>query len=243
MRGKLQTMSFPGTTIGKLEQFFRQFKITGYKKKDIILYPDEISNSVFYIKSGFVRAYRISETGDELTLIILKQNDLFPINCGLNNSPNNYYLEAITSLEAYKAPKEMFLAFVKQNPAIFYDLTTNILERFGGLLTRMEYLIISRAYAKVTSTLLVCAQRFGEKQGREVILKVPLTHKDIANLAGITRETTCLEMKKLEKKGLVGRNGRMFVIKNLKALQEESLVEETVLGSLQTKNNFFSSGI
>lgn len=217
----------PTDTIQILNKFFTLFKPVQYKKHDVILQADETPNHVFFIKEGYVRAYRISETGEELTLVILQPGDSFPINYGLNNLPNTYYLEAITTLQVYKAPKEQFTSFLKNHPDALYELTDQILARFGGLLTRMEYLVISRAYTKVAATLLMCANRFGFQKGSDVVVRIPLTHKDIANLAGITRETTCLEMKKLELKGLVGRSGKLLVVKNIKKLEEESATNQS----------------
>lgn len=212
-------------SLQRLNQFFSSFGTTTFKKGDIILSPGENSSSVFYINKGFVKAYRISEEGEELTLVILKQNDFFPMTCGINNFPNSHYFESLTPLEVFKAPQDLFLQFIKTNPEIFFELTDDILDRFGGLLTRMEYLVVSCAYTKVASTLLVCAKSFGERLGPDVVLSVPLTHKDIATLAGITRETTCLEMKKLEQKGLISRSGRLFVVKDIKKLEEESFFD------------------
>lgn len=217
----------------RLHTFFSQYKSIQYRKRDLVLHADNDSNYVFLIKNGYLRAYRISEEGEELTLIILEPTEIFPITCGINNTVNTYYLEAITSLDVWQAPKEQFAKFLKENPDIFYELTNNILERFGYLLTRMEYLVVSRAYTKVASTVLMCARRFGIQRGTDIVLKIPFTHKDIATLAGITRETTCLEMKKLEEKGVVGRNGRVLIIKDMQKLEEESsspISEESFLG-------------
>lgn len=217
----------PDNSLNKLNLFFSQHKCLNFKKRDVILHADENPEYVYFIKTGYVRAYRISEQGEELTLVILESQEVFPITYGLNNMPNTYYLEAITTLEVWQAPKEQFLTFLKINPDIFYELTNHVLVRFGYLLTRMEYLIISRAYTKVAATILMCAKRFGEQKGTDIVVKIPFTHKDIATLAGITRETTCLEMKKLEEKGLVSRHGRLLVIKNLEKLEEESLLNES----------------
>lgn len=205
-----------------LENFFEQFPSSQYKKHDTLLYAEDQPTSVFYLKSGFVRAYKISDEGEELTLMILKPNDFFPLTIGLAEMQNCYYLEAVTEVELVKAPNEKFINFLKENPDILYSLTSQVLNRFGGLLTRMEYLVVSRAYIKVASTLLMCAKAFGEKKGDGVIVKVPLTHKDIANLSGITRETTCLEMKKLEAKGLIEKFGKILIVKNMSKLEAES---------------------
>lgn len=207
----------------KVDDFFKQYKLLIYKKRSMLLHSNDASSSVFYIKSGYIRVFRISEEGEELTLTILKQHDFFPLTYGFHETQNNYYLEAITPLEIWKAPQEQFLQFVRKDPDIFFELTNRLLVRFDGVLARMEYLVFSNAYTKVATTLLMCARGFGEENGDQVIVKVPLTHKDIATMIGITRETTSLEMKKLERKGLVTRKGKFLIINNFKLLENEAL--------------------
>lgn len=205
----------------KLDNFFQQYKCLSYKKRAMILNSNDTPSSVFYIKSGYIRVYRISEEGEELTLAILKAHDFFPLTYGFNNSKNNYYLEAITPLEIWKAPQEQFLSFIKQEPELYTELTSRILVRFDSVLARMEHLIFSNAYTKVATTLLMCAKGLGEEEGDHIVVRVPLTHKDIATMIGITRETTSLEMKKLERKGYITRKGKQLIIKNYKLLEAE----------------------
>lgn len=210
----------------QLSDFFKDSKVTTFKRRDMIMRPDENTNDIIYIQEGFVRAYRISEKGEELTFVILKKGDFFPFTFGSGAIHNSYYLEAITQVEILRTSKDRFLEFIRENPDIYYELTNNILARVDGLLTRMEHLVFGTAYTKIATTLLMCAKRFGEQNGSEVIVRVPLTHQDIATLVGITRETTSLEMKKLEKKGILRRQRKLIVIKNIHLLEKEALVEE-----------------
>lgn len=206
----------------QLDTFFQHTPVHFYKKRVMILHPNDVPKNVFYIKNGYVRVFRITEDGEELTLTILKPKDFFPLTYGLNKSVNSYYLEAITPLELWRAPQEDFIKFVVSNPDVLYDLTTRAMVRVDGVFSRMEYLILSNAYIKVATTLLVCARKFGKPSGdNDIIIQVPLTHRDIATLVGITRETTSLEMKKLEKEGYLGRSGRLLSLKNIKRLEEE----------------------
>lgn len=207
----------------KLDAFFKQFKTLQYKKKAMILHSNDTSSSVFFIKLGYIRVFRISEEGEELTLTILKKGDFFPLTYGFNNNKNNYYLESITPLEIWKAPQETFLKFVRSEPDLFFELTDQLIVRFDGVLARMEYLVFCNAYTKVVATLLMCAKGLGEEKEGEIIVKVPLTHKDIATMIGITRETTSLEMKKLERKGLLRRNGGFLIINNYELLEHEAM--------------------
>lgn len=217
-------MLYQNNQVETLSDFIDKFKPVHYKKGSVILQADDDLSSILYIKNGYVRAYRISEEGEELTLIILEPGDIFPLACGINESVNEYYLEALSNLEIYRIPKERFMQFIKDDPEIFYQVADNSLGRYRGLLTRMEHLVLGNAYTKIATTILVCADRFGEKQGGNIIVKIPLTQKDIATLAGVTRETTCLEMKKLEKQGIVSHQGKYVIINSLEKLQEESLI-------------------
>lgn len=212
----------------QLDDFFEHTPIHYYKKRVMILHPNDSPKNVYYIKNGYVRVFRLTEDGEELTLTILKPKDFFPLTYGLNQSVNSYYLEAITPLELWRAPQESFIKYILTKPEVLYDLTTRAMVRVDGVFSRMEYLVLSNAYIKVATTLLVCAKRFGKPSGdNDVVIEVPLTHRDIATLVGITRETTSLEMKKLEKEGFLGRSGRLLAIKNIKRLEESiSLVPQ-----------------
>lgn len=206
-----------------LHAFFANYSLLKYKKRDMILRANDTPSSVFLIQQGYIRAYRISEQGEELTLTILRPGDFFPLTYNLYTTSNPYYLEALTPLEFWRAPQDRFMEFIRQNIELYFELTNKILIRLDGVLSRMEYLIFSNAYTKIAATLLVCAKRFGEIREDDIILKVPLTHKDIASFVGITRETTSLEMKKLENDGYIGREGKYLVVKNYKKLEQDVL--------------------
>ena len=198
----------------KLNNFFSRFKKLSFKKGETILRPDDKPSGVLYLKKGYTRVYSLSRDAQELTLIIFKAENIFPLMWAINNTPNTYYLEAMTAAELYQAPREEFLNFIKQDNEVLFELTGRILTRFGGVLNRMEYAIFGHARSKVASIILICAERFGSKNEqvlsshslrnkKDIIIQVPLTHQDIANLIGVTRETVSIEMEALQKKGFL----------------------------------------
>ena len=208
----------------KLEQFFAQFRLLSYKKGEMILRADDAPQGVYYLKEGYVRVFSVSHTGEDLTLIIFKPQDFFPILWGIVQQQSPYYIEAITSVEVFRAPKEAFIEFLRENPDVLFVVTQRITIRLGGLLKRMEYLVFGNAYTKTASIFLILAERFGEKKGTGISIPVPLTHRDIASLVGITRETASWEVKELEKKDLILRHGRVFTVKHVADLTKESLL-------------------
>lgn len=125
-------------------------------------------------------------------------------------------------VELYQAPRDEFVKFVKANGDVLFELTSRILIRLYGLLRRMEYLVFGNAYNKVASIISICAERFGSVGKDGIEIGVPLTHKDIANLIGVARETASIEIKKLEEEGAIGYLGRHIIVKDMKKLKTAS---------------------
>jgi len=208
-----------------LNRFFSKCSQLKYKKGEIIVRGGETPKGVYFLRKGFTRLFNVSAKGEELTKIIYKPGDIFPFIWAINETPNDYFLEAMTSTNLCRAPRSEFIKFLENNPEAFWELTSRILVRFNGILSRMDYLVFGNAYSKVASILVICAERFGKKVGESIIIQVPLTHNDIARLIGLTRETTSIEMKKLEDIGFIKHKGRFISIENIKKLKREFTLE------------------
>jgi len=212
----------------KLNIFFSKFKKYRYKKGEIILRGGDTPQGVYFINKGYVKDYSISKEGEELTLIIFKPENFFPIQWVFNDRPNQHYFEAMTAVELRRCPKEFFIAFIKSNPEVFLELTRHIVLRLGGMMQRMEHLAFGNAYEKVSSIIMICAERFGKKNNRGILIPIPLTHKDLAMLVGMTRETVSIEVKKLEKKGIINYKKHMIIVRDMRKLLTESLAEDLI---------------
>lgn len=212
------------TVTRKLKDFFSKFKLLDYKKKEIILRGDDSLLGVYFLEKGYVKEYSVSQEGKELTFIVYKPGDFFPFAGVFNETPNSHFFQVMTSAKIWRAPKKEFIEFIQDNPSVFLELTNHIVVRLGGLLQRMEHLTFGNAYAKVASIILICAERFGKKKEDKIIIRVPLTHRDIASFLGIARETASVEIKKIERKGLIAYRGGLLIVKNKEGLEQESLL-------------------
>ena len=206
-----------------LESFFSQFRRLSYKKREVIIRPGDEPPGVFFISRGFVKVYSLSETGQELDLIIFKPGDFFPIIWAVTDIPLNQYCETMTPCEFWRSPKEDFRQFLQNNPQVLWEATSKILTRLRGLLERMEYMVFGNAYQKVASILVICAERFGMVKNHGILIRVPLTHRDVASLIGLTRETASVELKKLENARIISKSGGRILVKNFEKLKEEAV--------------------
>ncbi|MBI4092133.1 MAG: Crp/Fnr family transcriptional regulator [Candidatus Levybacteria bacterium] len=205
-----------------LEEFFSKFRLLHYKKHEVIIRPGDDPPGVFFLSRGYVKVYTLSESGQELSLIIFKPGDFFPLIWAFNDVPLNQYCEAMASIEVYRSSKDEFKKFLQSNPEVLWEVTSKVLVRLRGILERMEYMVFGNAHQKVSSILVICAERFGVKRDGEILIRVPLTHRDIASLIGLTRETTSVELKKLDKMKIISKKGGFFRIKKLEKLKEEA---------------------
>lgn len=215
------------TSLNGLDRFFAKSRSFIFKKDESILRPGDPIPGVFFLKRGFVRLYTVSLSGEELTLLIFKSGDIFPIawsvSGDLQQGLDRYFLEALTSCELKRANRRDFLIFIKSNPEALFELTSRLSTRLNGLLTRAESFVFGDAKGRVASILLLCAERFGRKTDSEIEIEVPLTQSDIASLIGVARETASIEIKKFENKGFIGYHGRLLVIRDKKGLKRQAL--------------------
>lgn len=207
----------------KLDQFFSQYKLRYYKKGETFLRAGDIPQGIFFLKKGYARLYSLSSAGKELTLVIYKPGEFFPVVFTFTAKPSIYYFETLSEVEMIRAPRENFASFIRENPDVFDEVNLHIIERFQIALRRMEYLTFGNANSRLASILLICARYFGVRSDhKEIKIPIPFTHKDIANLVGVARETVSIELKKFIDRGLIEKKGKRLVIKNRKALEKEA---------------------
>jgi len=184
----------------KLRPLFGKFPPLYYKKGQVIIRPEDKIDNIYFIEKGYVRFYYLSEEGKEFTFLIYKPGYFFPILYTFFGHRTRYYFEALTPLILRRAPRETFTDTISTNSSMSLMISKEIVLRMQGILSKMEFLTLGNARQNVAFTILISAQEFGKKKNKSIVLNLPLAHKDIASLAGLTRETVSIEMKNLGKK-------------------------------------------
>ncbi len=206
----------------KLDVFFSKYPTKKYSKGENILSPGNNPETIHNIKKGFVRSYLLNEDGHELTLNIYKPSSFFSITTVLAKLENSYHFEALSGVVLNLVPVDEVLEYIKSDKEVLFDLTRRLSVGLEGFITRTHFLIRSDARQKIASSLVMMAKRFGQKDGKKTIIQLPQTHADIASLAGVSRETASIELKKLEREKIIERKGRITIVLSLLKLQRIS---------------------
>lgn len=206
--------------------FFTQSRQYNYKAGEVILRPEDTPSGVYYIEKGFVKVCSITRDGDEKLHVIYKTGEFFPLIWVFSNVTKNVFYEALGEVFLRRRSKEEFLEFLRGGctkggcPALF-ELVVRIIGILDVHVSRIDNLELTKAYPRLVARLLLLAKRFGKKQKNNIVIDVPITHKDIADSINMTRETASREIEVLEKKGLIYYQAHLIVIKDIDKLEKE----------------------
>lgn len=204
----------------KLMEFFSKFPLKKYKKGQIIFEPNDDFGGVYFVKSGYLRVYDVNKDGKESGIQLFRPLyflSLIGIKTGLKN---RHYIEALTPVEAWMVSKDDFEKHIQSNPQLYAEVCNALMEKFLDLTSYISHLVSGDAYTKVAGLIYSLALEYGVSKNKQVTVKFKITHKLIATLTGLTRETVTLQMLKLEKDSLIDNDRRQIVVMDMKVLKK-----------------------
>lgn len=204
----------------KVEDFFAQYRLQTHKAGHILVHAGDEPSGVYHLISGQVKEYDISDTGYEVVVNVFKPPAFFPMSWAINRTINQYFFETTSPVKLRQAPADEAVAFLKSNPDVTFNLLSRLYSGTDGLLRRMAHLMGGTAKTRLLFELLVESRRFGKKQPDGTIM-LSLHQEELANRAGLSRETVSRELTRIKDLGLVEISRQGFHIKNQHKLEEE----------------------
>lgn len=203
----------------QLDAFFSQHQALSFKTDDVILGVGEKAEMVYYLKSGIVRQSTTSQQGQEITITFYKPGAFFPLIWAVKDTPVPYDFRAMTNGYGWKAPKSEVIEFLKSANDVLFDLSLRLLSGLEGLSRKVEFALQTTAYIRIAEALLTLAYRFGNGARGGVSLDLTLTHQELADITGLTRETVSRELKVLRDEKVILSQNQHFIISDLEKLE------------------------
>ncbi|HSV95290.1 MAG TPA: Crp/Fnr family transcriptional regulator [Spirochaetia bacterium] len=203
----------------QIKKFFSQFPTQKFSKGKIIIKPGDKFENIYFIKNGFVRAYTKTTKGEN-TINLFRPLFYWSIIHFISKHRNDFIFEAITPVEINVVPYSEFKKIFENDK----KLNLSIMELFFSSL--MNYfinqgnIVSGCSENKIASVLLQLSQEYGNNKNGKLTVNFPATHRIIANLVGLTRETTSVQMSKFQKKGVISTKRTQFIINDLEKLKK-----------------------
>lgn len=194
--------------------FLKGYPVHSYNKGEVILQQYERCDVVYIVKSGIVKTYNLTANGEEKSIALSLNDEIFPTNnVFFSRQRTEYFYEALTSCSLYTVPSQDFARHLRDDQAILFQFTRQLAQQAVDYQMHINALEQSKATQKVLYTLFFLAHRFGKGIGLDSIkIQVPFTQQDMANYMGLARETTAIELKKLERMGVIAYGHRNYTI-------------------------------
>lgn len=191
----------------ELRTLCEQYAVQKRDPGEPILYQGEVPRHAYLLNEGIVKIYDIGNAGDEKIINFLSAGDLMPPAWVFQKAPAClYYYDAFTSCSFCKIPRDVLLEAIRSVPAITHYMFEHYASSFVGSLLEINALEQSKGSEKIIHMLQYLLMRFpSTKNARKDWGRIELriTHQDLANMTGLTRETTSTELNKLRRKGIV----------------------------------------
>lgn len=183
-------------------------QMASYRKHDPIYLPGQPGDTVFLLKKGRVKISRLNEKGQEATICLLEPGEIFGEVEALGGIPRETLVQALEPVLVCEIAREDFERFLDRCPAV----GLRILKLMGGRLRYVESkvsdLVFRSAPARLAKLLLQLSETMGEWDQGTIRLTVRLTHQNLANLIGTSRETVSALLSQFQHQGLVIQDHR-----------------------------------
>ncbi|MBI3610455.1 MAG: Crp/Fnr family transcriptional regulator [Nitrospirae bacterium] len=162
----------------------------------------------------------MNEDGKELTLAILEPGEVFGEMEVLEGMPRDTVAEALDDVSICVMQRSDFEALLKKDPNTNIRLTKLIGLRLKKIESRIEDLVFKDVPARLAHLLFELSKEFGVQENGQTRLSVKLSHQELANLIGSTRETVTATLGDFKRRGLIAFDGRRLVILREKELEK-----------------------
>ena len=185
-----------------------------FSKGDTIIGEGAVSNTLLAIRTGFVKVTSIDTQGNERMLWIAGRYDIVPTERLFSlHSPLHFFYTALSDCEVYEINKADFLQKAKADLSLITEIASSMSEHYDDLLSRINSAGQASVREKLVATLRYVAERFSADRSVDLYeIGLHLTHKDLAEMIGATRETTSLELQKLKQAGYIDYSRTHFIV-------------------------------
>ena len=192
-----------------------------YSRGTIIFREGEETDGIYIITAGLIKVYKMSIDGREKTLAILNPGDIMGEMALFDYSYRSATAEALEASTVNVIPRQDFERLLEEMPALAIKVIRVLAERLRQADEEIKNLLFLNARSRVILNLVQLVEQ--HMQGKNPGTSIPfrLTHAEMANLIGVSRETVTRVISELQDEGLIRIEKRKLWINDIQRLKEE----------------------
>jgi CRP/FNR family transcriptional regulator, cyclic AMP receptor protein len=182
-------------------------------RRDAAIFMEgEASSQVYILLSGVAKLCYVNR--DQRVLVgFVGPGEVFGLSSLLPQTTRPFRCEAYSDCSVAVVKPEVFVDTVLGVPlerlSLILDATVG---RWWGMVVRYANFVGLGLRARLAGALLELAEKFGVRDSRGTLLTIKLTHADLAELVGASRQRTTEQLNDFEREQVIIRDGRRLII-------------------------------
>ena len=203
---------FAGLSWKEMRHLQRITKMESYARGQLLYRPGDPSGAVFLLKKGRVKISKVNDDGREALLAILEPGEIFGEAEAVTGEHRETLVQALEKTMVCEIRREDFEQYLQKYPHVGGRVIKLMGLRLRAIESRVGEMVFKSAPARLATMLLNLAETMGCPEDRGIRLQARLTHQNLANLIGTSRETVSTLLGQFSKRGLVLQDHRHIVI-------------------------------
>lgn len=181
--------------------------------KDAMVVEEGLQGDYMYvIQEGRVKVTKASDDGREKIMDLFDSGDFFGEMALLDRLPRSASVSTLEPSTLLALSRRDFLAMLRESP----DLALSVIQELTHRLRETGDQASSISFQKVQERTKGLFERLARDEAGEGKRITPaLTHQQIADMIGTSRETVTRAVKRLKQEGWLGQQGKHYVISDV----------------------------
>lgn len=190
-----------------------------YPAGSLLFQENEPSRGIFLLCSGQIKLSVSSSLGKTLTLRIAKPGEILGLTASMSGASYEASAETLHPCQIAFVRRDDFSRFVSRHPEVYGAVIRQLNAQYHHACEQLRTVgLASSAHEKLARLLLQWSLE-GKETPAGTQTKVSLTHEQIAECIGTTRETITRTLSEFKSRHLVTIKGATFMIPDREALK------------------------
>jgi CRP/FNR family transcriptional regulator, cyclic AMP receptor protein len=191
-----------------------------YPKGALLFLEGQAPRGIFILCSGRAKLSTSSVDGKTIILRIAQPGEVLGLSAAISGKPYEVTVEILEAAQANFVSRESLLEFLRQHGEVAVRVAQELSNNYHSAYQEIRSLGLSSSAAEKLAKLLLEWSSAGEPGPGEVRMKMTLTHEEIAQLIGTSRETVTRALSEMRKSQLIQVRGASVIIPDRSALEE-----------------------
>jgi CRP/FNR family cyclic AMP-dependent transcriptional regulator len=196
-------------------------------KEELIFHAGSPGNHVYFLRSGRVKVYSISSNGKEVVLWFCFPGEIFGLAEVCHGGGRQVYAEACEPSVVLCIRQEDFKAYLVVHPVASLLVNEVLACRLRNLGNLIQSLVASDVNERVAQLIVRMAASYGRKASNgDIYLDIRLTHQEMANMVGTTRQSVTSALNELKRFGVLNFENHRICIASERLLCEAATAHQ-----------------